>query len=126
MKKFFTFVISMMASVSMMAQGWPSNYQGVILQGFYWDSFADTQWSNLESQADELAEFFKLVWIPQSGKSASEPSMGYNDLYWFNPDCEMAIADESGDTKRFIRNVTSLSKMSAPVNNCSRLVVRFP
>ena len=74
----------MMASVSMMAHGWPSNYQGVMLQGFYWDSFADTQWSNLESQADELAEFFKLVWIPQSGKSASEPSMGYNDLYWFN------------------------------------------
>ena len=84
MRKIFTFVISMMASVSMMAQGWPSNYQGVMLQGFYWDSFADTQWSNLESQADELAEFFKLVWIPQSGKSASEPSMGYNDLYWFN------------------------------------------
>ena len=84
MRKIFTFVISMMASVSMMAHGWPSNYQGVMLQGFYWDSFADTQWSNLESQADELAEFFKLVWIPQSGKSASEPSMGYNDLYWFN------------------------------------------
>ena len=55
-----------------------------MLQGFYWDSFADSQWSELESQAGELSDFFKLVWVPQSGRSASEPSMGYNPLYWFN------------------------------------------
>ena len=83
MRRIFTFVIAVLAAAQMMAQGWPSQYKGVMLQGFYWDSYADTQWTNLESQADELAEFFKLVWIPQSGKSASEPSMGYNDLYWF-------------------------------------------
>ena len=23
------------------AQGWPSQYKGVMLQGFYWDSFED-------------------------------------------------------------------------------------
>ncbi|MCD8290624.1 MAG: alpha-amylase, partial [Prevotella sp.] len=67
-----------------MAQGWPANWQGVMLQGFYWDSYSDTQWTNLESQADELSEFFKLVWIPQSGNCGSGNSMGYNDLYWFN------------------------------------------
>lgn len=65
------------------AQGWPSQYKGVMLQGFFWDSYTDTQWTNLEAQADELAEFFSLVWVPQSGKSSSSPSMGYNDLYWF-------------------------------------------
>ena len=83
MRKILTFVCSLLTTITIAAQGWPSKYQGVMLQGFYWDSYADTQWSNLESQADELAEFFNLIWIPQSGKSASEPSMGYNDLYWF-------------------------------------------
>lgn len=71
-------------ALSVSAQGWPSGWQGVMLQGFYWDSFSDTQWTNLKSQADELSEFFKLIWIPQSGNCGSGNSMGYNDLYWFN------------------------------------------
>lgn len=25
-----------------------------MLQGFYWDSYTDTKWANLVSQADEL------------------------------------------------------------------------
>ena len=83
MKKIFTFLFSLLATTTVMAQGWPQDYKGVMLQGFYWDSYSDTQWTALESQADELAEFFNLVWIPQSGKSASDPSMGYNDLWWF-------------------------------------------
>ena len=65
------------------AQGWPSNYGGVMLQGFYWDSFNDSKWTNLESQADEFAEFFTLVWIPQSGYCSGYNSMGYDPLYWF-------------------------------------------
>ena len=83
MKKIFTLLFSLLATTAVMAQGWPQDYKGVMLQGFYWDSYSDTQWANLEAQADELAEFFNLVWIPQSGKSASDPSMGYNDLWWF-------------------------------------------
>ncbi len=66
-----------------MAQGWPSNWQGVMLQAFYWDSYSDSQWTYLEEQADEFAEFFRLLWIPQSGNCGSGNSMGYNDLYWF-------------------------------------------
>ena len=54
-----------------------------MLQGFYWDSFADTQWTRLEKQADDLSKVFDLVWIPQSGKSTYNPSMGYDPLYWF-------------------------------------------
>ena len=65
------------------AQGWPEKYQGVMLQGFYWDSFDDTQWTQLESQADELSSYFKLVWIPQSAYCGGK-SMGYNPLYWFS------------------------------------------
>ena len=40
------------------AQGWKANYDGVMLQGFYWDSFDDTQWKNLREQADDLAGSF--------------------------------------------------------------------
>lgn len=84
MRKLFTTIVASIMTLSVSAQGWPSDWQGVMLQGFYWDSFSDTQWTNLESQADELSEFFKLIWIPQSGNCGSGSSMGYNDLYWFN------------------------------------------
>ena len=85
MRQISTIIFTLLSVTAMMAQGWPSQYKGVMLQGFYWDSYTDTQWANLESQADELAEFFNLIWIPQSGKSANYPnnSMGYDDLYWF-------------------------------------------
>ena len=64
------------------AQGWPENYGGVMLQGFYWDSYDDSQWTVLEKQADDFCSTFDLVWIPQSGNCVGK-SMGYDDLYWF-------------------------------------------
>ena len=73
----------MLAPTEANAQGWPANFKGVMLQGFYWNSYSDTNWSVLEKQADELSEYFKLIWIPQSGYCGGQ-SMGYNDLYWFN------------------------------------------
>ncbi|MCR5820991.1 MAG: starch-binding protein [Bacteroidaceae bacterium] len=65
------------------AQGWPADYGGVMLQGFYWDSFGDSQWKRLEAQVEDFAPYFSLVWIPQSGNCGGT-SMGYDDLYWFN------------------------------------------
>ena len=59
MRKLFTTIVSSLMALSVSAQGWPSGWQGVMLQGFYWDSFSDTQWTNLESQADELSEIFQ-------------------------------------------------------------------
>ena len=82
MKRLLTFVLGLLMITGMMAQGWPENYPGVMLQGFYWDGYADAQWIKLESQADDLATTFNLVWIPQSGYCGSK-SMGYDDLYWF-------------------------------------------
>ena len=82
MKKFFTTALVVTLPLLMLAQGWPTRYEGVMLQGFYWDSYNETRWPKLESQADELAEFFKLVWIPQSANCGGT-SMGYDDLYWF-------------------------------------------
>lgn len=65
------------------AQGWPAQYPGVMLQGFYWDSFGDTQWATLESQADELSRYFSLIWVPQSG-NCDGLSMGYNPKYYWD------------------------------------------
>ena len=75
-----TFQFSVIATS---AQGWPANYGWVMLQGFYWDSYGDSQWSGLEAQAADLASSFDLVWIPQSGNCGGT-SMGYDDLWWFN------------------------------------------
>ena len=55
MKKIYTTLVALMASLSMQAQGWPANYNGVMLQGFYWDSYRASRWSNLEAQADDLS-----------------------------------------------------------------------
>ena len=84
MKKISTLLLALVMPLLISAQGWPEKYKGVMLQAFYWDSFTDTQWSNLENQADEIAEFFNLMWIPQSGNCGNGPSMGYNDLFWFS------------------------------------------
>ncbi len=78
-----TFICLAILPLGMMAQGWPQDYGGVMLQGFFWDSFSDTQWTRLEKQADDLATTFDLVWVPQSGNCGGT-SMGYDDLYWFD------------------------------------------
>ena len=67
-----------------MAQGWPAGYGGVMLQGFYWDSFDASQWTVLEKKANDFSGYFDLVWVPQSGKAAATKSMGYDPLYYFN------------------------------------------
>ena len=82
MKRFYTTLLMMVVALGMMAQGWPEKYNGVMLQAFYWDGFADAQWSRLEKQVDNLSTTFDLVWIPQSGDCGGQ-SMGYDDLYWF-------------------------------------------
>lgn len=65
------------------AIGWPANYQGVMLQGFYWDSYKPYNWAQLTSMSDELSKYFSLIWVPNSAKPASNPSMGYDPVYWF-------------------------------------------
>ena len=85
MKHLFTLIFTLMGlPLGLMAQGWPTNYGGVMLQGFYWDSYNDTKWTNLTSQADELSKYFSLIWVPQSGWCKSTTNMGYYPVYWFN------------------------------------------
>ncbi len=84
---FHRYAISLLATSTVLsvgaAVGWPSQHEGVVLQGFYWDSFVDSKWSNLESQADELSDYFNLIWIPNSGMCGTSDNMGYMPQYWF-------------------------------------------
>jgi len=94
MKKIYTILWMLTISVATMAQGWPEKYEGVMLQGFYWDGYADAQWSLLEKQSDNISTTFDLVWIPQSANCGGQ-SMGYDDLYWFsNYNSSFGTADE--------------------------------
>ena len=67
------------------SQGWANDYSGVMLQGFSWDSYNESQWKVLEKQADELKNYIDLVWLPQSGKCLETTQvMGYMPYYYFN------------------------------------------
>lgn len=80
------------------AQGWPANYGGVMLQGFYWNSYDDTNWTNLKSQVNDFADNFSLVWIPQSGKClGNSQTMGYKPYYYFNQNSSFGTEAELRD-----------------------------
>lgn len=54
------------------AVGVPSEYEGVMMQCFYWDSYSDkgygrTKWIDLLSDTVAIGENFDLVWFPPSG-----------------------------------------------------------
>lgn len=123
------------------AQGWPAQYGGVMLQGFYWNSnFFDkatmypssytesdgnswysipngeygwnhaldsdnawrewsapnTRWATLTANIDQIAPYFDVMWVPQSGANTApkdyvaypgQPNpdcMGFVPVYWFN------------------------------------------
>ena len=52
MKKFYLSLASLVIAISAMAQGWPANYGGIMLQGFYWDSYDYTKWDNLTARSE--------------------------------------------------------------------------
>ena len=97
MKRIYSFLVALLALAAMpigaFAQGWPANYGGVMLQGFYWDSYTDTQWSNLTAKADTLSKYFNLIWVPNSGctsawyynkNTTKGNTMGYDPCFWLN------------------------------------------
>ena len=95
MKKLLLFLmLALFAPLSVMSQGWPSDYGGVVMQGFFWDSFRSvegqpsttmatmygagwgendqwylpvTTWAELLNQKDNIAPYIDLLWLPQSG-----------------------------------------------------------
>ena len=89
-----TLLLTLAMPLAAQAQGWPSSYDGVMLQGFYWDSFKDTRWVKLQKQAPDFNGYFSLVWLPQSGKTNGSLSMGYDPYYFFNQNSSFGTADE--------------------------------
>ena len=72
-------------STPVAGKGWPGMYGGVMLQGFYWDSYKPTKWTTLTAQAQELGQYFDIVWVPNSGSVdayGTAESMGYMPVYW--------------------------------------------
>ena len=65
------------------AEGWPANYGGVMLQGFYWNSFEDSKLTELQKQVDDISTYFDLVWLPNTGATGGQ-GMGYLPVYWLN------------------------------------------
>ena len=78
------------AETQEVCQGWPADYDGVMLQGFWWDGYEDAKWVNLEAKAGELSQYFDLIWIPNSGtvggnyEGPQGKSMGYDPCYWLH------------------------------------------
>lgn len=96
--KFLSILSVLMLTIGLRAyatDGWPANYEGVMLQGFYWDSYEETKWTTLESKADEYSKYFDLIWVPNSAHAASNPGMGYDPVYWFtNHNSSFGTEDE--------------------------------
>jgi len=85
MKKIYLTLVALLATINISAQGWPANYGGVMLQGFSWDSYDNSQWSVLEKQASDMKGYIDLIWVPQSGKCfETYQVMGYAPYYYFD------------------------------------------
>ena len=88
MKKLTSLLVAITLNLTAFSQGWPYDYEGVMMQGFYWDSYSETSWTKLEGQADEIAPYFQLIWVPQSGWCNSDYNqMGYMPVYYFKQKC---------------------------------------
>lgn len=95
MKKVYLTLIALLAVISASAQGWPANYNGVMLQGFSWNAYEAAQWKALEAQATEFKGFIDLVWVPQSGKCVETVQvMGYKPYYYFNHNSSFGTENE--------------------------------
>ena len=84
MKKIHSLLIVILTATQYAFAQWPANYEGVMLQAFYWNSYEDTKWTNITAKADEIAPYFNLLWVPNSGNCVSKPSMGYLPVYWLD------------------------------------------
>ncbi len=85
MKKFYLSLASLVIAISAMAQGWPANYGGIMLQGFYWDSYDYTKWDNLTARSQELGSIYDLIWVPNSAMTRGGntfQTMGYMPYLW--------------------------------------------
>ncbi len=75
MKKIYlTLIIALLAQGAANAQGWPANYGGVMLQGFFWDSYKQTPdcspfgpWANHQSNEATATHQPGYTWATMYG-----------------------------------------------------------
>lgn len=79
------FIVVFFAPKKSYTQAAPPEYEGVMLQGFYWDAYQDSQswWNSLEMQASDIGADFDLIWLPPSGNDVAG-HMGYHPVYYFD------------------------------------------
>ena len=70
--------------------GVPEEYEGVMMQVFYWNSYQDkgygrTKWIDLIPIANEIGDNFDLVWFPPSGRGGGT---GYYTKTYSNQDSD--------------------------------------
>lgn len=71
--------------------GVPAEYEGVMLQAFYWDShrltkYSNTKWKTLaDNYASEMGSTFDLVWLPPCGNGGG---VGYYTKTYSNLDSD--------------------------------------
>lgn len=113
-------VVALLPLLSL-AQGWPANYGGVMLQGFYWDSYQldyasvlDAGWSNpywevprttwsvLNSSAvkNQITPYIDLIWLPQSGATTAPAK---TTITGWGQWAEQMITDENGKNKLLMK-----------------------
>lgn len=86
-------ILQIVFSFSLFAQAAPEKYEGVMLQAFYWGSYAkDSKWTTLASSAPEVAKTFDVVWLPPSNKSSG--GMGYIPIYYFNHNSDFGSQEQ--------------------------------
>ena len=84
MKKITLLLGLLVASISALFAQVPMATEDVMLQAFYWNSHGETKWSQLNSQAKEIAASFDLVWLPpaSSAEFGGSSNMGYHPYQW--------------------------------------------
>lgn len=91
--------------------GVPGEYEGVMLQAFYWDSYNDkgygrTKWIDLQNKVDAIGANFDLVWFPPSGNGGGT---GYYTKRYSNQDSDW------GSKEKLKQLITSLNQKGTKV-----------
>ncbi len=86
MKKLILSLGLVIASISALFAQVPMATEDVMLQAFYWNSHGETKWSQLNSQASEIAASFDLIWLPpaSAAEGGGGMNMGYHPYQWHN------------------------------------------
>ena len=73
-KRILTMLLAVALPLLMLAQGWPAGYGGVMLQGFFWDSYKETPdcspwgpWANHQSNSATQSHRPGYTWATMYG-----------------------------------------------------------